>query len=284
MLEAQQQISPEETNPLHIICMDDKIHSVKHLKTYLSNIPEKDLYKVVNKTNVYGMTPLHICTNDEFMRVLIKNGADVDIRNKYGASVMYKFITSENYKMIQYVIKNGIKSLTMLHSAVHSHMYDLLSVLIDTKLYSNEEIENAFKYSFNTGVNYASSGICVWNNMISGPKHTILYLTKNTSNEEVLDFINSFKLDNEVKKELIREALYTIVLIKEHGKIKKAFLSEKKFKKNVLILIEKYKKDTFVRPTEVRTTVETYDGPIYLDLFQRYGRSRAYNDRNNYDL
>jgi len=115
MLNTECHISLEEKNPLHIICMDDKIYSAKHLKTYLSTIPKENLYKVVNEPNIYGMTPLHICTNDKFIRILIKN---------------------------------GIRSMTLLCNVFNSYMHPLIWDLIESKLYSKLYSKKEIEYAF----------------------------------------------------------------------------------------------------------------------------------------
>ena len=57
---------------------------IEYYKLILNNISSSNIKKIINHKNKHGYTPLHICikhSNYECVNILLKNGADPNIRD-----------------------------------------------------------------------------------------------------------------------------------------------------------------------------------------------------------
>jgi predicted nucleic acid-binding OB-fold protein len=95
----------------------------------------------VNLKNNYGYTPFHYAVSDsnfETVETLIENGADVNVKNNYGYTPLHYAVSDGNFETVETLIENGadvnVKNnygYTPLHYAVSSENSKMVEMLMN---------------------------------------------------------------------------------------------------------------------------------------------------------
>jgi ankyrin repeat protein len=121
---------------------DTPLHKVVYYRTRIAAEMLISYGAKVNAQNNMGQTPLYIASgykdNIEMTKLLIENGADINLRTKNNASVLHNAVGEGNYDTIKYLLEKGAEvnicltdGGTPLHSAAAIARPDLVKLLLD---------------------------------------------------------------------------------------------------------------------------------------------------------
>ena len=152
---------------LHSAFIGENVDLIKHLINEGADVNAKDSenYSVLNRACVYGMTeivsilidkgaevqndfnvfgthPVHFSAYNGYVditKLLLQNGADVNIPNKWGITPLHFAAYRDNASMIKFLIENGaerntrdlLNGFTPLHNAVSSSQMENTQLLIN---------------------------------------------------------------------------------------------------------------------------------------------------------
>jgi ankyrin repeat protein len=178
--------------------IDEDVQAVKFFIKYSPAI--------INQKNIGGATALHIISrkgNLEICKILIKNGANIDVIDNEGWTPLMRAITSKNSDLVKFLLDHGadinklnsVGESPIIISATSECSECLDQVLSNYKLGDNFSIDN-FKNQLNKSLQIANDRNDVLSRSIL-EKH-INVVNKNTSSKNINSIGNEKEFSNKV--------------------------------------------------------------------------------------
>ena len=80
----------------------------------------------VNEKNRYGNTPLHNCTSLKVMKLLMDAGANIDVKNSVGQTPLFKALKSNHKTMAKHLLENGAQLDEMSWSHMTMDLFETI--------------------------------------------------------------------------------------------------------------------------------------------------------------
>ena len=101
---------------------------------------------IVSEQDRYGNTPLHIASSVHDAKILLQNGANINLKNNAGCTPLHMAATSGNVELVEYLISQGAsleeyneKGWSSFHFATRNGRVGVSKFLIDIGVDINEK-------------------------------------------------------------------------------------------------------------------------------------------------
>lgn len=94
-----------------VFIINKKLQSLLHISSK-ENTPTISQYLIkeglgLNQADEKGETPTFLVKTVEMLKLFIENGANINIKNKFGKTPIFKYTIQNNYELLEEAIKNG---------------------------------------------------------------------------------------------------------------------------------------------------------------------------------